>query len=200
MAVAVWTGAGRTAIAILGLVMVCTVPAYAGSSTATFTFLRNCQNRELDADTRIAACSTLIHANLVGHRILGVFYTIRAGAYGDKPDFALAMQDYDKAIELIPDLPEAHANRANLFERLGKPGDAASDYEQAGMIRERQGDCAKAVDEFSAALRDDATRTLSLYARGVCKSHNGDNPAGQADMTAALAADPDIVHKYDSAK
>jgi tetratricopeptide (TPR) repeat protein len=158
--------------------------------------LHNCQDQNMPADARIEACTALIHSNLLSHKMLGAIYAIRANAYAAKPDNALAIEDYAKAIELMPEFPEAFANRANLLEQMEKGKDAAADYERAGLIRLKHGDCAHALPELDRALSDDPQRSIALYARGVCQKQLGKEAGAEEDMKAAAALDPDVEKHF----
>lgn len=158
--------------------------------------MSNCQNQNIPADARVEACTALIHSNLMSHKMLGVIYAIRANAYAAKPDNALAIQDYGSAIELMPEFPEAFANRASLLEQMEKGKDAAADFERAGLIHLKHGDCAHALPELERAVSDDPQRSMALYARGVCQKQLGKESAAEEDMKAAAALDPDVEKHF----
>lgn len=42
-----------------------------------------------------------------------------------------ALPDADRAIALLPDLAEAHAGRARVYEALGRRDDAIAEYKRA---------------------------------------------------------------------
>lgn len=79
--------------------------------------IHNCQNSGIPPETRIEACSEVIHTNLGSHDFLARFYYNRGAAYEAANDIDHASQDYDKALELKPDFAEAQANSARLKER-----------------------------------------------------------------------------------
>ncbi len=158
--------------------------------------MRNCQDQSIPADARIEACTALIHSNLMSHKMLGVIYAIRANAYEAKPDNALAVQDYTRAIELMPEFPEAFANRASLLEQMEKGKEAAADFERAGLIHLKHDDCAHALPELDRAVSDDPQRSMALYARGICQKHLGKESAAEEDMRAAAALDPDVEKHF----
>jgi tetratricopeptide (TPR) repeat protein len=54
----------------------------------------------------------------------------------EKRDFALAIENYDKAIKLIPDFPEAELQRGNALVSLGKFDDAEISFRRALELRE----------------------------------------------------------------
>ena len=76
--------------------------------------LDNCQNTNLDPDPRIAACDQLIHANIASHGVLAALYNNRGAAYEAKKDVEHAAQDYEKALTLKSDFPEAQTNLDRL--------------------------------------------------------------------------------------
>lgn len=58
----------------------------------------------------------------------------RGRAYAATDDLEKAMADFNRAIELAPDHPEAYYRRAMLFERLDEPGKARLDEQYAHSI------------------------------------------------------------------
>lgn len=58
----------------------------------------------------------------------------RGRAYAASGETDKALSDFNRAIELAPDLPEAYYRRAMLFEQLGEPGKARLDEEYAHSI------------------------------------------------------------------
>ena len=54
----------------------------------------------------------------------------------EKRDFALAIENYDKAIKLVPDFPEAELQRGNALVSLGKLDDAEMSFRRTLELRE----------------------------------------------------------------
>jgi tetratricopeptide (TPR) repeat protein len=54
----------------------------------------------------------------------------------EKKDFTLAIENYDKAIKLVPDFPEAELQRGNALVSLGKLDDAEASFRRAIELRE----------------------------------------------------------------
>ena len=54
----------------------------------------------------------------------------------EKKDFALAIENYDKALKLVPDFPEAELQRGNALVSLGKLDDAEASFRRAIELRE----------------------------------------------------------------
>jgi lipoprotein NlpI len=92
--------------------------AWAGSAIALQAAVHNCQDVKLDPDTRIAACSEMIHSGLATRGILTAFYFFRSLAYQAKGDIDNAVRDNDKALELKPDYPDALANKVSLQNKI----------------------------------------------------------------------------------
>jgi tetratricopeptide (TPR) repeat protein len=93
-----------------------------------------------------------------------------------KKDYAKAIADFDEAIRLNPKHAEAFINRGIAYAIQGQHDRALADYD--------------------AALRLDPKHALALYARGAAKLESG-NSAGNADIAAAMAIDPDIARKFE---
>lgn len=53
----------------------------------------------------------------------------------EKGEFAKAIENYDKALKLIPDFPEAHLQRGNAFQALGKLDEAESAFRRTVELR-----------------------------------------------------------------
>ena len=92
--------------------------ARAGSAIALQAVVHNCQDLKLDPDTRIAACSQMIHSGLASRGILTAFYFFRSLAYEAKGDIDNAVRDNDKALELKPNYPDALANKMSLQNKI----------------------------------------------------------------------------------
>jgi tetratricopeptide (TPR) repeat protein len=54
----------------------------------------------------------------------------------EKKEFALAVENYDKAIKLVPDFPEAELQRGNALISIGKLNDAEASFRRALELRE----------------------------------------------------------------
>ena len=104
-------------IMIAALVLVSGDFAAGGPAVAIMAAVHNCQNPDLAPESRIEACSQVIHTNLLSHGILAAVYNDRGLAHENAHDIAHARQDYDKALELKPDFAQAQANRARLAEQ-----------------------------------------------------------------------------------
>lgn len=79
--------------------------------------LHNCQNPDVAPESRIEACSEVIHTNLAPQDIRARIYYHRGTAYEAAHDFDHARQDYDKALELAPQYAEAETARARLINQ-----------------------------------------------------------------------------------
>lgn len=54
----------------------------------------------------------------------------------ERGEFAVAIENYDKALKLIPEFPEAQLQRANAFQSLGKFAEAESAFRRSLELRE----------------------------------------------------------------
>ncbi|HEX4533559.1 MAG TPA: hypothetical protein VH000_04955 [Rhizomicrobium sp.] len=155
----------------------------------------NCQNQKLDADARIEACSNGIHSNLFRGPFLSVIYLDRALAYEDKKDTDSATNDFAQAISLDATNAFAFNDRGIMRAQQNDMAGAAQDFDAAGIQYLKAGKCPDALREYGYELQVDPHRASGLYGKGLCEQRTAAG-SGQADMTAALAADPHIDQTY----
>lgn len=127
----------------------------------------------------------------------------------------VSMGDYDKALADANDVIEMRGGRVTgLFSRcwaraalnkeieagladcdevLKELPRAAVALEARAIILLRMGRFADAIAGFDATLAVNDKRFAALYMRGYAKKQNGDAAGGDADMAAALAANPRAV-------
>ena len=89
----------------------------------------------------------------------------------------------------------ADCDRASKLVNLRLP-DNASLFSNRGMVRLRQGEYAKAIEDFNDALKLQPKNALALYGRGVAKSRRNNNNSGQSDIDAAEALAPKMTERY----
>jgi len=138
-------------------------------------------------------CTEIIHSNLLTQTILAAIYEERAEADWERKDSDGASKDFAKSLDLYPDFAAAHANRGYMLKELGRPDDAAADFERSGYFYLKQDKCDHAVMHYNEALQIDPKIAAALYGRGLCEQRDGKNDAAKADMDAALALDPAIA-------
>ena len=68
-------------------------------------------------------------------------------------------------------------------------------HERRGYVHLMRRELEKAIDDFSAALRDDTGRAFSLYGRGMARIFSGD-AAGQNEMETAIMMRPAIAEEF----
>ncbi len=131
---------------------------------------------------------------------------------------AEARADLDRAVALSPDRAATWAGRAAARRAAGDLGGAAADLERAraqaptdrailfelGRLHHGQGDQARAVDAFSAALAvrgdrawPEAPTALGLRARARLGLSPPDPRGALADLEEALRADPRLVSGWE---
>ena len=141
-----------------------------------------------------------------------------AGLYAGADAFAPAIAQYDLWIENHPrdsrfvaalasrcltrafqnqDLSAglADCDRASRLVNLRLP-DNASLFSNRGLVRLRQGEYAKAIEDFNDALKLQPKNALALYGRGVAKSRRHNDNSGQSDIDAAEALAPKTTERY----
>ena len=120
---------------------------------------------------------------------------------------AEAIDDYNEALRLAPDVPEAALmlhNRGTAKSANNDPRGAIRDYDAAlrkeprqvislvnrGMAKRRLGDPDAAIADYDRALEIDPRSAIALDARGNAKGDKGDYAAALRDYDRALEIDP----------
>lgn len=101
---------------------------------------------------------------------------LRGTAYGQIGDYRKAMADFNDALKIKPDFPQAYANRALVFVRIKKLPRAIADYDRAIRIN----------PDYAAAYvgRGNVHRLLNEHRKAI------------ADFTKAISIQPDPVAHF----
>lgn len=166
------------------------------NAVALSAYAHDCDSSKRTPDIRVSACTALIQSNFIRGRQLAAFYILRGDAYSLKPDYALALDDYNKAIALMPDFPDTLDRRAIVYEKLNKPEEASAGFEAAGMAWIGHSDFGHASLAFENAVKDNPKSAVGLYGRGLCKIRSGDQAGGEQDKAAALALDASVAARF----
>ena len=119
-----------------------------------------------------------------------------------------AIEDFDRAIEMDPNLTEAYVRRANIQVQLGELELAFADLEYAieldpdyeliylklGYAHEEEGDYEAAVEAYTKAIELDSDDAMSYYFRGLALANLGEFARGVEDMQQAVNLDPEMAY------
>jgi TPR repeat protein len=137
-------------------------------------------------------------------------YYKRGQARAQRQEYALAIDDFSKAIELNPSDAEAFNNRCWVRIIVGRAREALGDCNQAvrlrpgyadaldsrGLAKLKLGEYDGAISDFNEALRLKPKLASSLFGRGKARLQKGNTSAGNADLKAARGLDPNIDQEY----
>ncbi|MGH7024811.1 MAG: tetratricopeptide repeat protein [Caulobacteraceae bacterium] len=141
-------------------------------------------------EASIQACTDLINAKTLPNAKLALAYYDRGNAYNVLGEQDQAIPDYDEAIRLNPDYPDAYASRAAA-------------YDAKGLYFQSQGQKDQAQAQFRRAI-DDCTRAIAVapryengwFNRANVAAHMGDLDRSIADFSQAIALKPDDAEAY----
>jgi lipoprotein NlpI len=133
----------------------------------------------------------------------------RGNAYLGKGQYDAAIDNFNQAIKLKGDFAQAFDNRcwaravvgilkqalADCNEALRLMPNNAATLESRAFIYLKTTNFDAAVSGYDAALAINPKLASALYGRGIAKLKNED-PAGEADITAAKAIQPDIADEF----
>lgn len=134
----------------------------------------------------------------------------RAVAYVRAGQVKLALEDYNRAVQIFAEYPAAYNNRGNLLLSLGQPGEAVKDFDRAIVLapgyaaahsnraaaKVRVGDYAEAIGDFTRAIELMPASAPPLSGRGLAYLATGKPHAAIRDFSRAVNADARFASAY----
>jgi hypothetical protein len=134
----------------------------------------------------------------------------RGQLYARYGEFNRAIADFDRAIGLKPDDPEALNNRCWAHTILGDTSKALEDCNNALMFHPDYGDAfdsrgliylkqcrnADALADYDSALKYNPQQASSLFGRGIAKLRTGDRNGGDNDIVTAKSIMASIAEEF----
>lgn len=134
----------------------------------------------------------------------------RGVAYSRMGQFKLAIDDYNRAVQLFPEYAPIYNNRGSALLRLGLPQEAVRDFDRALVLAPgyaaaysnrataflRLGQPAEAVNDFTQAIKLLPRSAAPLTGRGHALLVQGRPYAAIRDFNRALAADARFAAAY----
>ena len=135
---------------------------------------------------------------------------IRGIAKNQKGDYADAIADYDRSLEINPQYAEAYGNRGVAKSQKGNYKGALTDYDRSleinpqyaevynnrGNAKAGIGDYAGALADFAKVLEINPMNAKAYYNRGIVKNSMGDYVGAVADHNRSLEIDPQNADAY----
>jgi len=163
-------------------------------------------------ETRIEACSAFIEAGRGGRSALATAHNNRGIAYAEKANYARAVTDFDRAIEMDPASAKPLNNRGAARLRKGEYEAAIEDFDRAIALQPayagafanraeawlKKGDYARAESDYTAATRLNADMEGAWS--GLCwiRAVAGDPQAAMEACDKAIGAGAHTASTYDS--
>jgi tetratricopeptide (TPR) repeat protein len=137
-------------------------------------------------------------------------YNLRGLARSADGATDLALKDFDRAVDIDPDYPEAHFNRANTHRLRLEYAEAISDYSMAiksnptmieaylsrGKVAATRADTAAAMADYEKALSLNPAYAPAYFNRGLLREDLGDHASALQDFENALKFDPHLAKAY----
>jgi tetratricopeptide (TPR) repeat protein len=155
-----------------------------------------------DAEARIAACTSAVQAESAAPEQRSIAHSTRAGAYVERGDVTAALRDYEVALQLDEENPEALLGRARillnsgqldaaqpLLQRAINLSQAWQAHQMMGQIAVQRGEFAIAIIAFDAALEREPRAAVSLAGRARAKQRSGDIGGATDDYNRAIRID-----------
>jgi tetratricopeptide (TPR) repeat protein len=162
-----------------------------------------------DFDGAIAKLSAALQTPISSYQRSYV-YLNRGFAYNNRWRFDDAIRDFNAALQLNPDIPEAYADRGNAYQRKGETDKAIIDFNKAieldpnstvayfnrGLIFLNKSEWDKALADFDEAVRCDPASADALVNRGICYVNKKDYQHALANFDGAISIDSRNVRAF----
>ena len=139
-------------------------------------------------------------------------YYNRGVAYQKKGLTDQALADYNKAIDLKPDLVDPYIDRASLQEKMGRPDNALTDLNKAiqldpenvdafykrALIYHLEGLLDPALDDLNRVIRLNPDYAVAYYARGSVLAKKGLPDKAILDLNKAIQMRPGFTEAYNN--
>ena len=140
----------------------------------------------------------------------GAILNDRAVAYARSGQTRLALDDFNRAVQLFAENPAAYNNRGNLLLALGLPKESLHDYDRAILLSpgyaaayanragayDRLGQSAEALRDYTRAVELMPQSAVPLAGRGRVLLSLGKPHAAIRDFTRAVNADARFANGY----
>ena len=110
------------------------------------------------AATSISSCNVALNTRRITRRQRAAILVNRGILYNHMGEYTSALEDFEKALELISDFPEAYINRGNAYFYTGQVERAIADYNRA--IQRKSAKRHKAY--FNRGLVNESRKKLDL--------------------------------------
>ena len=158
-------------------------------------------------DAQIDGCTIIINSRAATPRSLAIAYNNRGNAHYRMGQHDLAIQDYNRAVEIDPGHASAFNNRGVVYRKKGEYERAIADFDLSILINPNyagafgnRADTYRAMRDFGRAIRDfdEAIRiqpTLNGLSNGRCwvRAILGDLISALADCDQALQLEPNVA-------
>jgi tetratricopeptide (TPR) repeat protein len=201
----------RPYLVVLACLIVLRVYSYAGHSGQSVVSLYN-QARFLADENRYEEAIKLLDQAIGLDPTFSRAFTSRGYCKTQKtpPDYAGALADFSKAVELAPDSAEAYVLRGEILFRQKSFKAALADFEKGagldssyprvfydrGLARVQVGDLAGALSDLNKQVELDSADVWAYIGRADIRRAMGDVPGELADLNKAVQVDPKCAQAY----
>jgi tetratricopeptide (TPR) repeat protein len=158
----------RLGVVLIAVLMcACAAPLSTAPAFGPSREWRECGGeQDASPEQRISSCTKVIESGREAPQTLALAFYVRGKAYAQKDQVDRAIQDFDEALRLDPDLPDAFRAR--------------------GLAHANKGDSDRAIQDLDQAIRLNPNDTYAAYRRGVVYGNKGEYDRAIQDFDRAI--------------
>lgn len=173
-----------------------------------------CNGRDRSSpQPQIIGCTALIRSDVNNPKVLSIAHNNRGNAYASRGQYGLAIQDYNKSIELNPNYAKPYNNRGVAYQKSGEYDAAIKDFDAAinldpnyanafanrGEAYQKEGDYLRALKDFDEAIRlQPALSAVVWNERCWTRAIIDELQGALADCNEAIRLEPNVAATFDS--
>lgn len=168
------------------------------------------KNVTSNPDVALEGCTALIESGRLSQEDVFKVLLIRGVAYRNKGNYKQAIEDFDRAIRLKPDIAEAFNNRGVTYDYKGDYERAIQDYNQViklrpdyaapfnnrGLVYHEKGEYDRAIQDFDHAIRLKPGYAEAFENRGSAYLATGDYDQAIRDYSQAITLEPNYAGDF----
>jgi len=168
------------------------------------------QNVASHPDAALPHCTALVESRQLSQDNHALAFILRGSAYRNMGDYNRAIQDFNAAIRIKPEIANAYNNRGIAYDYSGQYDRAIQDYDQAirlqpnypdafnnrGLVYQEKGEYDQALQDFDQAIRLKPDYAEAIASRASTYVSKGEYDRAIEECNRAIKLEPNFAGDF----